>query len=630
MAKLNSKPVKYMNRDFGTLREDLMTFSKTYFPDLVQDFNESSPGMLFLEMSAYIGDVLSYYTDVQFKESLLFEAEEKANILQLAQSVGYMPRLAVPAQAFISAYQIVPAIGSGDQNRPDFSYAMVVEPGMVITSAYGGVSPFTTVEFLDFSYSSSLSPTTITAYEFSEITNEPTFYLLEKKVRASSGIIKQQTFNFGDPKPYNVVKLVDNNIIEILDATDSDGNTWTHVPHLSQEIILKTVRNSKRNDPDLYQYANETPYLLKLQTIPRRFTTRLLSDDGFLIQFGAGTADTDDKEIIPNPDLVGSTFSNLLDPIASSFDPSNFLYTKTYGIMPSNTALTIRYRTGGGFSDNVESSTLTVITEKVAYFQSNNIDPQLSTLVLASLAVNNPQPANGARGAETLNEIKINALGYMNAQNRTVTKDDYIMRALTMPPTYGSITKAYLTQDDQLNVENLAIQQIKNPNPLALNMYVLTYDSNLNLTFVNEATKENLKTYLAFNRIATDALNIKNAYIINFGIDFDIVTLPSENNYDVILRCVTQLKNYFNIENWQINQPIIISELYNILDRVPGVQTVVDIKFKNLFNTADGYSGNYYDFSLAEKNGLVYPSLDPSIFEIKYPDSDIRGRVVGI
>jgi hypothetical protein len=630
MPKLNSKPVKYLNRDFGTLREDLITFSKTYFPDLIQDFNESSPGMLFLEMSAYVGDVLSYYTDVQFKESLLFEAEERKNVLELAQAVGYQPKVSVPAQAILSAYQILPAIGSGAENRPDYRYAMIVEPGMVVGSSFSSNVSFNTIEYLDFTYSSSLSPTIVTVYEIDETTGDPTFYLLEKQVKASSGTVKEQEFIFTQPKPYDAVKLTDDNIIEIISATDSSGNEWTNVPYLSQETILKTVRNSKRNDPELYNYADETPYLLKLSTVPRRFTSRLLSDNSYLIQFGAGTMDTDDMDIIPNPDLVGSAFSSLVDPLPGTFDPSNFLYTKTYGIMPSNTTLNVRYRIGGGFTDNVESDILNTVIERNIYFASNNLDTELSNLVLASFAVNNPTPANGGRGAETLNEIKINALGFMNAQNRTVTKEDYIMRALTLPSNYGSISKCYITQDDQLNVENLAIQQIKNPNPLALNMYVLTYDKNSKLTNVNDATKENLKVYISSNRILTDAINIKNAYIINFGIDFDIVTLPSENNYDVILRCMVQLKNYFDITNWQINQPIVISEVYNILDRVPGVQTVVDVRFKNLFDSTMGYSNVFYDFSLAEKNGLIYPSLDPSIFEIKYPDTDIKGRVVGL
>ena len=298
--------------------------------------------------------------------------------------------------------------------------------------------------------------------------------------------------------------------------------------------------------------------------------------------------------------------------------------------MPSNTVLTINYRTGGGFLDNVESNTINTITQRVASFASTNLDTQLTNLVLSSLAVNNSEAASGGRGAETLNEIKMNALSYISAQNRTVTKEDYIMRALTLPANYGSISKAYITQDDQLNNEDLAIQQIKNPNPLALNMYVLTYDAEFKLSTVNSATKENLKTYIGSNRILSDGINIKDGYIINFGIDFDIIITPSENNFEVLLRCVSALKEYFNIENWQINQPIVISDVYNLLDRVPGVQTVVEIKFKNLFDSTKGYSNNFYDFTLAEKNGLIYPSLDPSIFEIKYPDVDIKGRVVGI
>lgn len=630
MAKINSKPVKYINRDFGSLREDLINFSKTYFPDLVQDFNESSPGMLFLEMSAYVGDVLSYYTDVQFKESLLFEAEEFKNVIELAQGVGYQPKVSVPAQASLSVYQIVPAIGSGEQNRPDYRYALVIEPGMQAGSSFSANVVFNTVEFIDFTHSSSLSPTNVTVYEIDPDTGDPTFYLLEKKVKASSGRIISQDFSFGQPRPYDTIKLSDNNVIEIINAIDSDGNEWTHVPYLSQETTLKTVRNTKRNDPELYTYAEETPYLLKLVTVPRRFTSRLIGDGGYLVQFGAGNMDADDREIIPNPELVGSIFSNLINPLPSSFDPANFLYTKTYGVMPANTTLTVNYRVGGGFLDNVDANTITTIIKRNFSFLYNNLDAQLSSLVVASLAINNPQPATGGRGAETLNEIKANALGYMSAQNRTVTKEDYIMRALTLPPNYGSITKAYISQDDQLNIENLAIQQIKNPNPLALNMYVLTYDSNLKLTAVNDATKENLKTYLASNRILSDGINIKNAYIINFGIDFEIITQPSENNYDVLVKCINQLKSYFSIQNWQINQPIVISEVYNLLDRVPGVQTVVDVKFKNLFDSELGYSNNFYDFTLAEKNGLVYPSLDPSIFEIKYPDVDIKGRIVGL
>ena len=630
MAKLNSKPVKYINRDFGSLRDDLIQFSKNYFPDLVQDFNEASPGMLFLEMSAYVGDVLSYYTDVQFKESLLFEAEERKNIIEIAQAVGYQPKLATPAQVLLDVYQILPAIGVAENNRPDYNYALVIEPGMVIGSSLSSNVTFNTVEFIDFSYSSSFNPTDVTVYEIDQDTGDPTFYLLRKSVKATSGLIRTQEFSFEEARPYDTIKLVDSNIIEIIDAIDADGNKWTHVPYLSQDTMLKTVRNSKRNDPELSEYASETPYLLKLQTVPRRFTTRLLSDDSYLIQFGAGSDSGDDREVIPNPDLVGTIFSNITNPLPETFDPSNFLYTRTYGVMPANTTLAIRYRIGGGLSDNVDSDVLNTVIQRNAYFLSKNLDQVISNVVITSLAVNNPDAAIGGKGAETLNEIKTNALAYMSAQSRTVTKEDYVMRALTMPPNYGSITKAYITQDDQLNVENLAIQQIRNPNPFALNMYVLGYNNTGQLTTVNNAIKENLKTYIASNRMLTDAINIKDAYIINFGIDFDIITNPGENNYNIILTCVERLREYFNIARWQINQPIVISEVYNLLDRVPGVQTVVDVKFINLFGDDKGYSNNYYDFSIAEKNGLIYPSLDPSVFEIKYPDSDIKGRVVAL
>ncbi len=164
-------------------------------------------------------------------------------------------------------------------------------------------------------------------------------------------------------------------------------------------------------------------------------------------------------------------------------------------------------------------------------------------------------------------------------------------------------------------------------NDLALNFYVLGYDGNQKLTTINEATKENIKTYLNYHRILTDAINIRDAYIINIGIDFDIITFPDQNGNQVILRCINRLKEYFDIKKWQINQPIVISNIYTELDRVEGVQTVVSVKFKNLHDQTLGYSMHMYDIEGATKNGVIFPSLDPSIFEIKYPDNDILGRV---
>jgi hypothetical protein len=627
MADLVKKDIRYLSRDFPSLKQNLIDFAKNYFPDTYQDFNESSPGMMFLEMAAYVGDVLSYYTDTALQESLILQASERQNILNIAQSMGYKPKTNIASNVKLDVFQILPSVGSGNSNRPDFSYAFAIEPGMVVASDNRNItSEFRTTDYLDFKFSSSIDPTEVTVFEVDNITNEPTFYLLKKSVNAVSGVIKKKTFTFTDPKPYDKIDLEDTNIIDILYAMDSDGNKWYNVQFLAQDTIFEPTPNIARNDRQLYRYREETPYLLKLRKVSRRFSTRQLENGTIEIQFGAGVSDLDDELLIPNPDLVGSKLAGIESISSIDIDPSNFLYTKTYGLAPNNTDLTIYYTVGGGIRDNVPSETITRLKSKTILLDETGLDLTLYRQVLGSLAIINPEPAVGAKESETIDEIRQNALASFASQNRAVTKEDYIIRAYSLPQKYGSIAKAYITKDDQLTAESI-YNSDRVVNPLALNFYVLGYDSNNNLTRINDATKENLKLYLGYHRMLTDAINIKDAYIINLKLEFDIITMPDQNGNQVILRCIDRLKKYFDIKKWQINQPIVISNVFTELDKVEGVQTVVDVKFQNVFDTTVGYSGNAYDLLSATRDGIIFPSLDPSIFEIKYPDNDIIGRV---
>ena len=629
MADLVKKDIRYLARDFGTLRQNLIDFAKNYFPNSYQDFNESSPGMMFLEMSAYVGDVLSYYTDVALQESMILQASETQNILNLAQSFGYTPKTSVAANVSLDVFQIVPAIGSGLNNRPDWNYAFSIEPGMQVASETDNTIQFRTIDYLDFRFSSSFDPTEVTVFEIDDITNEPTFYLLKKSVKAVSGVIKTSNYSFGSPRPYDKVILNDNKIIEILYAIDSDGNKWYHVPYLAQDTIFESVPNIPRNDKTLNKYRDETPYLLKLNKVSRRFSSRAFGNNftsSYEINFGAGVSDFDDEEILPNPDLIGSSLTGIESSTSANIDPSNFLYTKTYGLAPNNTTLTVYYTQGGGVRDNVPSETLTRIIQRTILLDETGLDTTLYNQVIGSLAATNSEPATGGKDGETINEIRQNALASFASQNRAVTKEDYIIRTYSLPQKYGAIAKAYITKDTQLTEESI-FNSDRVANDLALNLYVLGYDGGNKLTTVNTATKENLRTYLNHHRMLTDAINIKDAYIINIGVEFDIITIPDQNGNQVILRCIEKLKRYFDIKRWQINQPIVISNIYTELDRVEGVQTVVNVKFVNYYDTTLGYSRNAYNLEKATKDGIIFPSLDPSIFEIKYPDNDIVGRV---
>jgi hypothetical protein len=250
----------------------------------------------------------------------------------------------------------------------------------------------------------------------------------------------------------------------------------------------------------------------------------------------------------------------------------------------------------------------------------------LMNFVKGSVTSTNPEAARGGGGAETIEEIRMNTMAHFSTQQRTVTRDDYIIRTLSMPAQFGRVAKAFIMQDDQTSP--LTTEPNRIPNPLALNLFTLGYDSNKKLTTLNLATKKNLSTYLEQFRMLTDAINIKNAYVINFGLDFEITAFKNYNNEEVLLECISELQDYFDISKWQINQPISISEVKNLIGSVRGVQTVESVEFINKSGVATGYSQYRYGFKKATKNGVIYPSMDPSIFELKYPNTDINGRVI--
>jgi hypothetical protein len=582
--------------------------------------------MVFLELAAYVGDVLSYYADSNLKESMLEQASERANIFDIAKSLGYNPNNVVPAYVTLDVFHIIPSIGAGAAVAPDFNYALSIKPGMRVKQN-NGAAIFRTLDSIDFAYSSSTSPTEITIYESNATTKLPTYYLLKKQVRAVSGDVKTATYSFTTPLAYDKIVLPDTNISEIISVVESDGDNWYQVPYLAQDTIFEDVPNLAENDPDLAQYRSSSPSLLKLKKTAKRYITRLRSDNKLELQFGAGISDNNDEEIVPNPDNVGNGLAGFRRNVDVDIDPSNFLYTRTYGQAPSNTTLTITYTIGNGIVDNVPANVLTLVN-----FVEYNDDINTSTsgnlvnFVKSTIAVNNSGPASGAKTSDTLQDIKNNALANFATQNRLVTREDYIIRAYSMPAKFGSVAKAYIVPDDQITQTNY--QQSRIANPLAMNMYVLGFNDSKQLFELNQAVKENLKTYLNYYRILTDAVNIKDAFIINLGIDFEISVLPNYNSNEVLLKCINALKSMFNVDRWQINQPIIKSDITTTLANIKGVQTVVGATISNLYDITFGYSGNVYDINSATKNGVIYPSLDPSIFEVKFPNRDIKGRVV--
>ena len=665
------RDIKYLNKDFGQFRENLIEYAKTYFPTTYSDFNESSPGMMFIEMASYLGDVLGYYIDDTLKESMLHSAEDRANVMNLAYFLGYKPKVTSAAITTISVYQLVPSKrkASGDlydgDNRfeLDPGYLVRIKEGLELTASTGTV--FRTTDLVDFNDTTDRE---ISVYQRNAL-QEPTFYLIRKFVPAISAEVKTITKTFNSPKEFDTINFSDTNIIQIYDVRDSNGNKWYEVPYLAQELVYTDYVNSDQFDKDLAQFKDSVSQILKVTKTSRRFTTKVNEDNTMSVVFGGGNSTSADETLLPNFKNVGLGLNNSIDRLSASFDPANFLKTKSYGQAPSNTTITVKYLVGGGVESNVSKGEIKRITkiefdEDLSLFDDDEL--QMYGTVKNSIAAENEIPASGGRGSETIEEIRQNALAFFGSQNRAVTRKDYQVRALALPAKYGGVAKAYVAPDGELdnnspssilNTPNTLdeftglVQQLSSTkkteteiktelqrfligkvgsneknNPFAINLYTLGYDSSKNLTLLNKAVKENIKTYLSEYRMLTDGVNLLNGFIINIGVDFEIMVYNSYNKREVMLQCITEIENYFNIDNWAFNQAINLSELELIIAGVEGVQSVPKCEIVN--KCGGTYSKHKYNIKNATKGKMVFPSLDPSVFELKYPGKDIKGRVV--
>ena len=662
LNNIGGKNLSYVGKDFETLKQNLVDFTKTYFPNSYSDFSEASPGTIFIDQAAAIGDMLSFYQDVQLKESMLAHATEKKNIVSIAQSMGYKPKVTSPAVCEVTIYQLVPDDGTG---IPDDRYFLRIKDGMEIESTSNSSIIFRTTDAVDFTISASRE---VEVYERLN-TGVPSKYLISKKVKAISAQEVSTTITMGSDTDYPSITLSDSNIIQIISVMDDDNNTYYEVPYLAQESVFVEKPNTQYNS-DQYLQSGEVPYILEVQKVPRRFSVKVNSDNTMDLQFGSGDTNLSDETILPNTKNVGLGLGNSIQRLNQGIDPSNFLKTNTFGIAPAGRTLTIKYLVGGGVTSNINQNDLT----KIRKIEFDDDLLSIPTELLASyndtkssIAVENLIAATGGRGSESIEEIRQNALATFGSQNRAVTRQDYIVRALSMPERYGSVAKVYVSPDGEIDnnspasilanpkniteftnlvdsIKGLPKQDIQKElvkyltqkktniaevnNPFAINMYILGYDENKKLTKLNQVIKENLKTYLGEYRMITDAVNMINGFIVNIGVDFEIICYSNYNKREVVTQCLTELQSYFDIDNWTFNKPINISEIELILANIEGVMSVPSVKISNLCGGDGNYSTNRYNIDEATKGKIVYPSLDPCVFEVKYPNKDIKGRAI--
>jgi hypothetical protein len=648
----NAKEVRYLNKDFSSFRQNLINFAKYYFPNTYADFSDAAPGMMFIEMASYVGDVLSYYIDYAFKEGLLYNTTERKNIIALAKYLGYTTSPAKGATGQIQVSQICPTTVDENGNYvPDNNYALSIQENMQVSNNAGAY--FLTSNTIDFSSNSSLSPLTSSVYQ-RDNTGVPTFFLLQKTANIRSGQIVTKTFTIGTMQPYMNLYLDEDNVLEIISVVDSDNNKWYQVDFLAQEMVLTDVPNNEAFEGMLSIYQGTVPYILDYLETSRRFTVNVDANNMTYLQFGAGTTGFADEIINLSSQQVGAGLSNINN-LNLPIDPSNFLNNDTYGLAPQNTVLTVTYTIGGGVQSNSPSNSIINVDSVTLNNSTDGLTPEevsLLNTVQTSLQVNNPNATVGGAGPESNDVIRQNAIAAFSAQNRVVTQNDYLARVYALPPKYGSIAKAQVITYNSLDVyqnqiltgtvsqNNVATVNNSNTqtffrnvaydrsNPFAVNLYILSYDENGNLTQANDALITNLLTYLRRYRMLTDGINVIDGYIINIGVQFTISVFTGYNKKEVLANAISAVQSFFNIDNWEMSQPINLSSLRLEIAKTEGVQSVVSLTITNL-TPATTNGGNYspvaYDISYATKNDIIYPSLDPAIWEVKFPNSDIVG-----
>jgi len=609
----NNRNISYLNKDFASFKAALQQYAKTYFPTTYNDFTEATPGNLFIEMASYVGDVTSFYLDTQVQENFLLYAKERENLYAMAYVMGYRPKASYASNTIVDIYQLVPAVDNGGVLSPDINtYGLIIPANTYLTSNSTGIR-FLTTQQIDFTETGSAE---ITLFDSSN-------FLFKKSVTAISAEIKTTTVTPPQNQKFATVDIIDTNILQILTVTGSGGanDIWYEVPYLAQSSIFQKVANPSFS-------TDQVPYLLQIQRVPQRFVSRILSDNTLQLEFGAGMSQTySDNKIIPTAaSITNGLIPGVLD-LTKNYNEASVFFTQEYGLIPVG-SLNVKYLVGGGITSNVPVNDLTIIDTSGVYFKNGNPGGALATNVLNSVVSSNPIPSSGGRNGDTVEEIRQNALYSYSTQLRAVTKDDYIVRALSMPSDYGVISKAYISQDINRNPQQTVSIPSQN-NPLSLDLYILSYNSNKQLVQASTSLKNNLLTYINQYRMVTDAINIRDAFYINIGVNFDITVLSGYSNKEILTSCINIIKDHFNIDNWNINQPIILSDITSKLLQIRGVQSVVKLEIVNKQDsTGNTYSQYGYDIAGATRNGNIYPSLDPAVFEVRYPDTDIQGRVV--
>ena len=590
-------PINYTSRDFDSIRQELENFARRYYPNTYQDFNEASFGSLMLDTVAYVGDILSFYLDYQTNESFLDSAVEYSNVLRLARQLGYKQTTSPASYGLLTFYIEVPSATTG--LGPDPTLTPILQAGSTFNSSGGG--SYTLIEDVDFN---NAAVETVVG-QVNTTNGQPTTYILRFKGRGVSGRGSVVTIPMGDFQRFQSVKVAAPHVSDIIRVLDTDGNEYYEVDNLSQNIIYKAIRNTGLN-------RGSVPNILKAVPVARRFAVETVNGETYL-QFGYGSSDNKLTNPVLDPtetvlDLNGRTYSTELD-----FDPTKLISTDKFGIAPSNTTLTVEYRYNTTADVNAGAGTITQVGETSLRFKSQgSLSLGSRATVRNSLEVSNEQPFVGDVSLPSTEEIRQRTYSYFATQNRAVTGRDYQALCYGMPAKYGMIKRAAVVKDTAEFKRNV-------------NIYVISESSTGKLIRSNATLKNNLKNWLLHYKMISDTIDILDPTIVNYAVEYEVMTGMGANRFEVINRCTDALADQLSFVQ-DIGEALTLAEMYRTLQKVEGVIDVSSLEVK--LRSGNLYSESNYDFEAAlSANGKEVLAATNVIFELKYPNLDLIGSV---
>ncbi len=602
---VRSKQRSFLNKDFDGFRSDLLLYARAYFPDNMSDFSDPSLGGLFLDMAAYVGDVMSYYMDHQFTELSIDTATEEKNIARIVESSGV--RIVGPSSAFVMisfSFQI-PAKRSGGKYIPKIDHLPIIKEGTQVISRSGIV--FELLEDLDFAKTDPdgefMADYDVSSASADGVVNSFTVTLHGP---CTSSLSKYHTTSMlGNFVQFPRIELPDAAVTEIVEVFDSEGNRYHEVEYLTQDVVFKRVLNTNSEHPLV-------PESIELIPAPRRYISRYDRQTRLTtLTFGAGDEYTLDDDIIPDPSELAIPLYGKRTLSRFSIDPNKMLDTRSLGVAPQQTTITCRYRQGGGLNHNVPASSITVLSKLILVFEMSP-GTAVSAAVRGSLVASNKNPAAGGEEEPTLEDLKYMVKTFKTAQSRIVTKEDLIARVYTMPSQFGRVFR--------LSVRD-------NPaNPLAARLYIVSRDASSKLITSPDMLKKNLRTYLNQYRLVSDAVDILDVEVINLKVLYEVILDGTASKPLVLQDINTKLKKYFNIKNWQIDQPLLRTDVYSIIADTHGVISVASLKVRNISGTKDSreYSTKTFNVKINTLKKMIIPPTG-GIFEIRHPEFDIVG-----